>query len=251
MNYKILPIKAFKDNYIWAIHDGVNVVIVDPGERTPVLQFLQEWRLNLVGILITHEHADHIGGVNELNAKFPNVQLLGCGYQKYNDFDSFKLPELNLTCQVINTPGHTENHVLFLVDSAHLFCGDVLFSFGCGRVFTSDFIAAFESLQKIKQLSLNALIYPAHEYTQANLNFTLQTDKGNTSYYQIISNEVQTRLVEDGISLPTTLANELKYNLFLRTGDVNVQNIISSKCGFQISDSFDCFVALRELRNNY
>lgn len=251
MNYKILPIRAFKDNYIWAIHDDVNVIVVDPGECIPVLQFLQEQRLSLVGILITHEHADHIGGVNELIAKFPNVQVFGCGYQQYNDFDSFKLPELNLTCQVINAPGHTDNHVLFFVGDAHLFCGDVLFSFGCGRVFTGDFIAAFESLQKIKQLPTNTLIYPAHEYTQANLNFTLQTDKGNISYYQVINDEVQTRLLTDDISLPTILANELKYNLFLRTDDVNVQDIISSKCGFQISDRFDCFVALRELRNNY
>ena len=248
--YKIVAIPIFSDNYIWCLHNNSRAIIVDPGDAGPVLAFLSAHNLELDSILITHRHNDHIGGVAELTDSFPKVQLFGCGYAKYQDNQELRLNIEDLNCMLINAPGHTDDHLLFLIDGKHLFCGDVLFSLGCGRVFTNDFMAAFESLHKIKQLSQDSLIYPAHEYTLSNLNFTLQVDSAK-EYYTGFIDKTNMLLKTVGNSLPSTLADELSYNLFLRTDEVYVQKLLSGKTGRLINNAFEAFVALRNLRNNF
>lgn len=247
-NYHIIALKSGADNYIWLIHDSVHAVLIDPTEALIVKNYLSQNQLKLQAILLTHGHSDHVGGVSELVSLYnPDVidnfhgQLFELQIIQVGDFPEFK---------VILAPGHTVEHVVYLFDDQHLFCGDVLFSLGCGRVFTNDFAAAYDSLVKIKALPAATLCYPAHEYTLNNLRFTTMFDQ-TPDYYTKFAEEVQVKLTNLQNSLPTQLGGELKYNLFLRCDDVAVWQLVSESIGEEITDEFSCFVALRNLRNNF
>lgn len=248
-DYKIIPINAFKDNYIWIIHDNKNAIVVDPGESTGVLAYLQKHQLSLQTILITHGHSDHNGGVANLMRSFPELNVVSNDREQLHDNDVIELSEFP-SVQVLTTAGHTYDHVCYLFDGKHLFCGDTLFSMGCGRVFTNDYLAAFTSLNKIKQLSPNTLCYPAHEYTANNLRFTTSIDH-TSGFYTDLANYVVMRLSTVQNTLPTLLENELKYNLFLRCNEVDVQSIISRHSNAVINNELECFIVLRELRNKF
>lgn len=248
-SYQIIALNAFSDNYIWVIHDNKSAIVVDPGVSDVVIQFLKKNNLDLIAILLTHNHNDHNGGVSNILANYPKSQIYN--YLDDRIADDTTILFSGFPCfKVIATPGHTLDHVCYLFDDKHLFCGDTLFSMGCGRVFTNDFIAAYDSLCKIKLLSPDVLCYPAHEYTTNNLRFITSIDD-DKSYYQDVAKYVLIRLSTMQNSLPTTLETELKYNLFLRCNEDYIKNIVSDKIGEQINDDLECFIALRNLRNNF
>ena len=220
-NLSIKPIKSFTDNYIWMIKKNKDVVVVDPGDAIPVLNFLKEKNLNLKSILITHKHADHIGGIEDLLNHYPNIKIYGPKnnfnfiYTIVNNDELLKINELNIEFRVIATPGHTLDHVVF-ADQDHLFCGDTLFGCGCGKLFEGSYSQMHSSLKTLSKLPTSIKVYCAHEYTKKNIEFALTQDKDNQ--YLI---DRKRNLIGKDITLPSTLGEELKTNPFLRSKDVS------------------------------
>ena len=219
-NLSIKPIKSFTDNYIWMIKKNKDVVVVDPGDAIPVLNFLKEKNLNLKSILITHKHADHIGGIEDLLSHYPNIKIYGPKnnfnfiYTVVNNDELLKIDELNIEFRVIATPGHTLDHVVF-ADQDHLFCGDTLFGCGCGKLFEGSYSQMHSSLKTLSKLPPSIKVYCAHEYTKKNIEFALTQDKDNQ--YLI---DRKRNLIGKDITLPSTLGEELKTNPFLRSKDI-------------------------------
>lgn len=219
-NLSIKPIKSFTDNYIWMIKKNKDVVVVDPGDAIPVLNFLKEKNLNLKSILITHKHADHIGGIEDLLSHYPNIKIYGPKnnfnfiYTIVNNDELLKINELNIEFRVIATPGHTLDHVVF-ADQDHLFCGDTLFGCGCGKLFEGSYSQMHSSLKTLSKLPTSIKVYCAHEYTKKNIEFALTQDKDN----QYLTDRKRNLIGKD-ITLPSTLGEELKTNPFLRSKDV-------------------------------
>ncbi|MDB2679728.1 hydroxyacylglutathione hydrolase [Methylophilaceae bacterium] len=219
-NLSIKPIKSFTDNYIWMIKKNKDVVVVDPGDAIPVLNFLKEKNLNLKSILITHKHSDHIGGIEDLLSHYPNIKIYGPKnnfnfiYTIVNNDELLKIKELNIEFRVIATPGHTLDHVVF-ADQDHLFCGDTLFGCGCGKLFEGSYSQMHSSLKTLSKLPTSIKVYCAHEYTKKNIEFALTQDKDNE--YLI---DRKRNLIGKDITLPSTLGEELKTNPFLRSKDV-------------------------------
>lgn len=219
-NLSIKPIKSFTDNYIWMIKKNKDVVVVDPGDAIPVLNFLKEKNLNLKSILITHKHSDHIGGIEDLLSHYPNIKIYGPKnnfnfiYTVVNNDELLKIDELNIEFRVIATPGHTLDHVVF-ADQDHLFCGDTLFGCGCGKLFEGSYSQMHSSLKTLSKLPTSIKVYCAHEYTKKNIEFALTQDKDNQ--YLI---DRKRNLIGKDITLPSTLGEELKTNPFLRSKDV-------------------------------
>ena len=218
----IHPIKAFSDNYIWCIQEETEVVVVDPGEANGVLDFLEEKQLRLVAILLTHMHEDHTGGVKEILASHPESLVYGPNETKdlvnrvVNEGDSFNL--LDQTFQVYESGGHTHGHISFLM-AANLFCGDALFSAGCGRVFTGDYNAQYETLQKFIRLADDIKVFPGHEYTETNLRFAYDIQPNNKKISKSLE-EVQELRAKGQPTLPTTIGREKEINLFLQAKTV-------------------------------
>ncbi|MCA9765236.1 MAG: hydroxyacylglutathione hydrolase [Carnobacterium sp.] len=214
----ICPIKAFSDNYIWVIEEGTEAVIVDPGEAKGVIGYLAEKNLELKAILLTHNHDDHIGGVQEILVTYPDISIYGpeetssLANHVVVEGDSFNL--LNEQFNVIKTAGHTEGHISFLAKKI-LFCGDALFSAGCGRVFTKDYQAQYDALQKFNQLDDEVLVYAAHEYTQTNLRFSQGIEPPNKVISEALAKTNELR-AKGQPTLPTTIGREKKINLFLQ-----------------------------------
>lgn len=214
----IHSIKAFTDNYIWMIEEGTEVVVVDPGEAKCVLNYLKEKKLQLRAILLTHNHEDHIGGVEELLKNYPTISIYGpketesVANQIVEEGDSFSL--LGHLFTVLKTEGHTQGHISFLTEEA-LFCGDSLFSAGCGRVFTKDYQAQYDALQKFKQLDDEVQVYAAHEYTLTNLRFAHSIEPSNPFISRALA-EVDELRAKGESTLPTTIGKEKQINLFLQ-----------------------------------
>lgn len=219
---KVEPIKAFSDNYIWVIEENNEAVIVDPGESEDVLDYLKTEDLSLQAILLTHNHDDHVGGVVGILEEFPKVPIYGPDETStiadhiVEDGDSFEL--LRQTFDVLFTPGHTEGHISYVMGDA-LFCGDALFSGGCGRVFTGDYEAQYHTLQKFKQLNDETLVYAGHEYTETNLRFALEVEPNNEAVLDVleITRDVRSKNLP---TLPSTISKEKDINLFLQADTV-------------------------------
>lgn len=232
---KIHPIKALSDNYIWGIEEKGQAVVVDPGESEDVMTYLEETELDLIAILLTHNHDDHIGGVLDIYESYPDIAIFGPDETEplvnhnVQEGDSFEL--LGQTFEVFKTAGHTEGHISYLTDDL-LFCGDALFSGGCGRVFTDDYQAQYDALQKFKELDGETKVYAAHEYTEINLRFAQSIEPDN----QVIADaleEAQNLLIEDKPTLPSTIQREKDINLFLQ------------------ADTLEDFVELRKKRDDF
>ena len=216
----VTPIPAFRDNYIWALHDDKIAVIVDPGEAAPVLNFLREKNLQLNTILITHHHNDHVGGNRDLLAKFP-VPVYGPAAEKIdtltlrlNENDVVNLLQLGLSFRVIQIPGHTAGHIAY-VGHGMVFCGDTLFACGCGRLFEGTAAQMHVSLSKLAALPGDTKVYCAHEYTLANIAFARAVEPDNAALLQREFDDREKR----GNNIPTvpsTIQIELATNPFLR-----------------------------------
>lgn len=228
------PIEAFQDNYIWLIHNDQNSIIVDPGDAGPVISALERKNLNLVAILITHHHADHIGGVMALQEKYPHIKIFAPQKDKYEfvnislkNGDEINIPELQINYKIIEIPGHTRGHIAYY-DKKNLFCGDTLFACGCGKIFDGTHEQMYNSLKKISALPKDTKIYCAHEYTKKNITFALSLDPDDTNLKlrkESLSNVTNT--------IPSSLEEELKTNPFL-------------KC-----TSLEAFKSLRDLKDQY
>jgi len=231
----IHPIKAFSDNYIWCIQEETEVVVVDPGTANGVLDYLEEKQLRLAAILLTHMHEDHTGGVREILASHPESLVYGPKETKdlvnrvVEEGATFNL--VGQTFQVFETGGHTHGHISFLMGN-HLFCGDALFSAGCGRVFTGDYEAQFEALQKFKRLDDDVNVYPGHEYTETNLRFAYKMQPDNKKISKSLE-EVQELCAKGLPTLPTTIGREKEINLFLQV------------------DTLEDFIELRNARDDF
>ena len=221
MPLHIEAIPAFETNYIWAIHDGQHCAIVDPGQSAGVLEFLAERALKLSALLLTHHHADHIGGVADILARHPapvwgpvDARMPQVNHP-LGEGDRAEIPELGLSFEVLETPGHTRSHIVFH-DQYRLLAGDTLFSAGCGRLFEGTPEQMQRSLDKLDPLGDDIQVYCAHEYTRDNCRFALAVEPDNPTLQEWAA-EVDRRRKDDRITLPVRLGQERAVNPFLRT----------------------------------
>lgn len=227
MTAAIHIIPVLRDNYCFIIEaDNKNCIIVDPGQVTPVETFIQEHQLKPVLILNTHHHADHIAGNADLKARY-NTPVIGPKKESHliphitgGVSEGDEINESGVRLKVLETPGHTKGHIVFYaLDLAALFCGDTLFSMGCGRLLEGDADEMFTSLQKIKSLPPETLIYCGHEYTKANGTFASHLSPGDPDVMARIK-DVEKHRMNDLPTIPVTLETELKTNPFLKAGSV-------------------------------
>lgn len=248
----IHAIPALQDNYIWCIENGQDAAVVDPGEAENVLAFLQNHRLQLTQIWVTHHHGDHTGGIAALQAAYPDVQIFGATdivHANHIAAEGTGLTFNGARVNVWHVPGHTDTHLAYLLENQsrlHVFCGDALFSAGCGRVFTGTMRQLFDSLQRLDTLPENTLFYPAHEYTAGNLRFAHAAEPDNADIAAALDLARQAQC-----TLPVSLAHERKINPFLRTTSNSIRKNLQEQNGRLPENDFETFAALREWKNRF
>ncbi len=253
---EIFPVPAFADNYIWLLRNGSHAVVVDPGDAAPVIAKLNELSLTLDGILVTHHHADHIGGVDALLQQWP-VPVYAPRHELY-DFPHIAVEEkslvhlasLNLDLTVMEVPGHTLGHVAYY-GANYLFCGDTLFGGGCGRLFEGTPEQMYHSLQRLARLPTDTAVYCTHEYTEHNLHFASTLEPENEALRKRQKEARQLRAANQP-TLPSSIGLELETNPFLRCDQPAIQLAASLNTKATIkNDTISVFTSIREMRNHY
>ncbi len=256
---KLIALPAFSDNYLWLWQQDLLAVVVDPGDATPVLQALDHHRLKLAAILVTHHHPDHVGGVHELHLSTgarvfgPARENVPAPFTPVMQGDTLEL--LGQSVEVLDVPGHTAGHVAYVLPNAPqspvLFCGDTLFSGGCGRIFEGTPAQMLASLDLLASLPASTRVCCAHEYTLSNLRFALAVEPSNTDL-QTYAAHCQ-KLRDQGIpTLPALLGQELQINPFLRARLDCVRHAVAQHAGLSATEQTDdvaVFAALREWKN--
>jgi hydroxyacylglutathione hydrolase len=254
----VRPVRAFADNYIWFIEapkDPQRIVVVDPGDAGPVLAELRRSGASLAAILLTHHHADHIGGVAALLAEAsvpviaPEDDRIAQRTRTVHDGEACELPDLGLAFEILHVPGHTLSHIALFGHGA-LFCGDTLFSAGCGRMFEGTAIQMNASLDRLGALPPETLMYCGHEYTAANLRFALTVDPNNAAALAY-RDTVESVRAADAPTLPSTLALENQVNPFLRCADPVVREAAEAHAGESLSTQPRVFGALRAWKDRF
>ena len=251
------PVPAFADNYIWLITDPPSpaAVVVDPGESSEVLQILDERELKLAAILVTHHHGDHIGGVGELLRERrvpvfgPARENIGCVDHQVDDGDLVPLPDLGLDLEVIDVAGHTAGHIAYLGPEFAL-VGDTLFAGGCGRVFEGTPEQMHASLTRLAGLPGETLVYCAHEYTFANLNFAREVEPYNEALAKRLDAARSAR-AEGRPTVPSTIAEELETNPFLRCNQSAVIAAAENHSGLDVPAEVDVFTIIRSWKDGW
>ncbi len=255
MTVKIIPIPAFDDNYIWLLHNGKQAWVVDPGDATPVQRHLDRHGLTLCGILITHHHWDHVNGLEQLQKQYacptyaPSDDRIPGQLIRVKEGDVVNIPTLDLQFKVLETPGHTLSHVCYHND-AWLFCGDTLFSMGCGRMFEGTAEMYVSSLHKLKQLAPETLVYCTHEYTTTNVTFAQTVDPHNLQLKKY-ANQVLASRQQNLPTLPTVLCRETQLNPFLRTHEPTIQDAVERHFQQTAADEVSCFAGLRQWKDQF
>ncbi|MBO9684972.1 hydroxyacylglutathione hydrolase [Roseateles chitosanitabidus] len=268
MNLVALP--AFTDNYIWLLHDGTGAIVVDPGDAAPVRDALDALGLELRGILVTHHHADHVGGVRDLlplladGARVwgPAGEALPIEVEPLAEGDRFTL--MDRVFDVIDVPGHTAGHIAFVLmqpagethgdpasapDAAPiLFCGDTLFSAGCGRLFEGTPAQMLDSLRKLAALPGHTRVCCAHEYTLSNLRFARTVEPRNEAAARHEA-WCLARRDEQQPTLPSTLAVELQINPFLRCDVADVRDAAMRHDPSVTAEPVSVLAGLRQWKN--
>lgn len=226
MPLSIEAIPTLESNYVWALHEEGHAIIVDPGESGPPLRWLSDKGLRLTALLITHHHADHTGGIDDILARHP-VPVYGPEDRRIpqidhpvREGDHVDIEQPAAHFEVMSVPGHTSIHLAFFGQRLVL-CGDALFSVGCGRVFEGTPEQMLESLDKLADLPADTRVLCAHEYTEANCRFALAVDPDNEDL-QGRAREVERLRANGDITLPSTIGAERRVNPFLRTREAHV-----------------------------
>jgi len=254
------PLPVFTDNYIWCLHDNQTAYVVDPGQADSVLDYLKDRSLDLKGILITHHHWDHVSGIAALVAAYPGIPVWGPATetipgctQPLSGGDTIELA-WGITFGVIDVPGHTLGHIAYYAKETPkgplLFCGDTLFSSGCGRLFEGTPEQMLDSLQTLAALPVETTVCCTHEYTTANLKFAQAVEPDNEDVAKRIK-EVMKLRDQNLPSLPSSIGLELKVNPFLRADKESVLRTLQSKCGERPANVLASFATLRQWKDNF
>ena len=253
---KISPINAFSDNYIWLIQTNEGNTLVDPGDSKPIISTINKLGITIDDILITHHHYDHIGGLESLKPLIkgsvigPKNNVIDLLDKHVGEGDLIE--SIGLQFSVFEVPGHTLDHIAFYSETEKevLFCGDTIFSGGCGRVFEGTFEQMNHSLEKLISLPSKTEIYCAHEYTLSNLQFALMAEPDNVDLKEYELNSKNKR--EKNIpTIPTTLGQELQINPFLRVAETSLREAISDKLDHSnITSNAEVFGFLRSWKDS-
>ncbi|GAB2182327.1 hydroxyacylglutathione hydrolase [Denitratisoma sp. agr-D3] len=255
---EIIRLHAFTDNYIWALRQGNDLAVVDPGEAEPVLAYLAQSGTRLRAILLTHHHDDHVGGTAALCAR-GDVAVYGPAGEDIPwvirplvGGETITLPGFHGDAELttLAVPGHTRGHVAYYRPGA-VFCGDTLFTLGCGRLFEGTPSQMWQSLNRLAALPPQTLVYCAHEYTHLNLPFALAVEPGNAAL-QARAKALKEKIAAGIPTVPDTLAAELASNVFLRCDQAEVIAAAKARDGAGNAQSpLEVFTALRAWRNTY
>ena len=258
---KLIALPAFSDNYLWLWQQDLMAVVVDPGDAAPVLQALGDHGLTLAAILVTHHHADHVGGVRALH-QATGAQVFGPAREEVPApftpvMQGDQLDLLGQTVRVLDVPGHTAGHVAYFLPNAQpqpvLFCGDTLFSGGCGRIFEGTPTQMLASLDRLAALPAATQVCCAHEYTLSNLKFALAVEPRNPDLRTYVAKCQQLR-AEGSPTLPAQLGTELQINPFLRARHPDVRHAVAQHAGLSALEQTNdvaVFAALREWKNDF
>ena len=252
----VLHVPAFEDNYIWLVRGRTDrVAIVDPGDAEPVLALLARERLTPAAVLCTHHHGDHVGGVEDLRARYdipvygPRRERIAGLTHPVAEGDRVVLSDLDTTFDVLDIPGHTSGHIAY-VGGGLLFCGDTLFSAGCGRLFEGTAEQMHASLAKLAALPEATAVYCGHEYTEANLHFALAVEPDNDAARRYLR-EVETLRARGAVTLPSTLARERQINPFLRSHMPSVRAAAEARAGQTLASDAAVFAVVRRWKDTF
>jgi hydroxyacylglutathione hydrolase len=252
---RAIPLPAFEDNYIWLLAaPGGEALVVDPGDAGPVLQAAADG-LRPVAIVLTHHHPDHVAGAQALRDRFgipchaPQDERIGSATSRVAHGDRLRVDALDLWLDVIGVPGHTLSHVAFH-GAGHLFCGDTLFSLGCGRMFEGQPAPYLDSLERLAALPADTLVCCGHEYTEANGRFARAVEPDNPVRDRRLA-DVRALRAQGLPSLPSTLGSERDCNPFLRIDQPGVRASLARHLGQAPQDRAEAFAALRLWKDTF
>ncbi|AIO48133.1 hydroxyacylglutathione hydrolase [Burkholderia cenocepacia] len=271
-----VPVPAFEDNYIWLVSDGRDAIAVDPGEAAPVRRVLAERGWRLTAILLTHHHADHVGGVDALlhsqpadtplTVYGPAAEAIDVVTRPLSGGDRVTLDAPAVAFDVLDVPGHTRGHIAYFQAAGqgaasqgaaghgnavpHVFCGDTLFSCGCGRLFEGTPAQMLASLDALAALPDDTRVHCAHEYTLSNIRFALACEPGNAAL-AAWRDDAQALRARGVPTLPTTIAHERAVNPFMRADSAAIHATLEAELHETVTDRLAAFTLMREWKNRF